>query len=543
MVPHRVNRTLIVLAVIGLILYVSIMALNVIGKPSSVEEDLSVPAVTKQAAADAAVSFVRKQFPGADPAGTTVVYEADQELSGYLQKSGYADEYNNKYAKRYPLDYWQVEVKLAASSAAYLVKVGMETPEIAGWEKIGTAPRPPAAEGVKIAEKTFESMGFKTGDFVYTPENKQGRGEQTDATLFTFESKSIAVGEAKLLLQVQVRGSEAVSFKPAFSVPSGYLTWLHKQETAATWMTRAYLASTVALGIAALVYAIKYGRFISFKRGIVLSVVYTACYTVLTLNMMPAIRTQTDMNNTVVVTILTAISLFLVLLSAASLYLSLLAGDALWRYKGWNGWPRWRDDDFGAQIFYAMGRGYLLCLFILGVQQVLFFLEEKSFHAFGVSDPSQSPLNMLWPGLYPTAAWLAGISEEITFRLFGIILFKKLFRNTFAAILVSSVFWAFGHAGYTIYPSYTRLIEVAILGFIFSYAFLKYGLYTAIFAHVSMDSLLMALQYATGESSPGAYATGFFYAALPAIVGYAVMLLHGRLKPKRPLPAAPPEAT
>ncbi|RAV22435.1 CPBP family intramembrane glutamic endopeptidase [Paenibacillus contaminans] len=545
MVPHKLNRQLLLLAVIGIVLYVSVMAYNMIANSSSVEEDFALHAVTKTAAADAAVKFVETKFPGVTPSGTRVLYESDQELSGYLQKSGLYDEYESAYGQRFPLDYWQVDVKTRTSDTVYTVYVGMEKPEIAGWRKTAAARKaPPTEDGAKIAAASVIGMGYKADEFVYNANDKTGRGEKPDSTLYTFESTQAKIGEAKLLLQVNVQSGETVSFKPAFSVPSDYLSWLGKQQKSASWMTMAHLVFTVVMGIVALVYMIMYARHISFSRGIVMTLVYAAAYIVQTFNMIPALQTQSPDQDQVVMVILLSVSILFVLLSAASVYMSLLAGDALWRQKNKHLWPRWSESDFGAHIFYAMGRGYLICLFIMGVQQVVFFAAEKGFHAFGVNDPMQSPLNMLWPGLFPTLAWLAGISEEILFRLFGIIIFKKLLRNTFLAILIPNVFWALGHTGYTIYPSYTRLIEVTLLGFIFGYVFLKYGLYTAIYAHVAMDSILMAFSYIASENTAESVLVGLFYAALPAIVGYAIMLLHARLKPKRPQPEfVPPGAT
>src|SRR5690606_36202755 len=59
------------------------------------------------------------------------------------------------------------------------------------------------------------------------------------------------------------------------------------------------------------------------------------------------------------------------------------------------------------------------------------------------------------------------------------------------AVIISSVLWGAAHVGYTVYPVYTRLIEVTMLGFVFSWMMLRYGLMTAIFAHASVDLIWM----------------------------------------------------
>ncbi|WP_040952976.1 CPBP family intramembrane glutamic endopeptidase, partial [Gorillibacterium massiliense] len=220
-------------------------------------------------------------------------------------------------------------------------------------------------------------------------------------------------------------------------------------------------------------------------------------------------------------------------LLAIALYFHAVSGDQIWREKGWYSWMRWRDEGFGRHIYNSMGRGYLLCLFILGVQQVLFLFADGMFHSFAVNDPSQALENMRWPMLLPLMAWMAGISEELTYRLFGIALFKKMFKLRFLAILLPSLIWAMGHTGYAIYPSYTRLLEVAVLGIIFGYAFLKYGLYTAIFTHITMDSILMGLSLAI-QGRTDYTLTGLLYMALPFLFAAATLYLHATLRKPRP---------
>jgi general stress protein CsbA len=185
-----------------------------------------------------------------------------------------------------------------------------------------------------------------------------------------------------------------------------------------------------------------------------------------------------------------------------------------------------------------MGRGYLIALFILGIQQVLFYTGEVKFDVWSVNDPADSVLNMLKPQLFPLMAWVAAISEEATFRFLGIILFKKLFRNNFIAILLPSVIWAASHTQYPIYPVYTRLIEVTIIGIILGYVFLKYGFITAIFVHACMDSILMGLSlFSLGHISD--ILAGILYLALPGLVGLGLAWLHEKRR-KPPIPGEPP---
>jgi hypothetical protein len=64
-----------------------------------------------------------------------------------------------------------------------------------------------------------------------------------------------------------------------------------------------------------------------------------------------------------------------------------------------------------------------------------------------------------------------------------------------------------------------------VLGFIFSLTFLRYGLITAIFTHATMDSLLMGLSLLASAQKVEYSIIGILYILLPAIIGYAIMLL------------------
>lgn len=227
------------------------------------------------------------------------------------------------------------------------------------------------------------------------------------------------------------------------------------------------------------------------------------------------------------------------LLLGISLYLALVAGNGLWDAIGQRKWPAWKERRFGVEVFHGIGRGYLLALFILGVQQVLFYTGEVKFDVWAVNDPSDSMLNMLEPRFFPLMAWVAAISEEATYRLLGIILFKKLFRNNFIAVVIPSVIWAASHTQYPVYPVYTRLIEVSIIGIILGYVFLKYGFLTAVFAHACMDSILMGMSlFSLGHVSD--VLAGIFYILLPGLIGLLLAWLHekrrGPLIPGEPPP-------
>jgi hypothetical protein len=305
-------------------------------------------------------------------------------------------------------------------------------------------------------------------------------------------------------------------------------------------MTWTSIGGMFLMAVSGFVLAIVYRKRVSFARGAVLTLIFVVFYCINNWNMLPALRGEQGSAVTTEGTVLTAVIINIVtLLMAAGVYVSYVSGVELWRRFGWNAWPRWREERFGGEVWASMGRGYLICLFALGVQQLLFFIAEYGFGVWAVNDASDSPYNMLVPGLFPLLAWCAAISEEATFRLFGIALFGRIVRWRFAAVLLPSVIWAASHTQYPIYPVYTRLVEVTVLGLIFGYLFLKYGFLTVLFAHASMDSLLMGLDLFSLHS-PADALLGAVYMAGPLLVALVLAWLHGRSLARR---SAPPVTT
>lgn len=200
----------------------------------------------------------------------------------------------------------------------------------------------------------------------------------------------------------------------------------------------------------------------------------------------------------------------------------------------------------------SVGLGYLFCFIIIGLQSVIFTMGIAWFDVWFGIDPTMSSHNLLWPSTYPLLAWSAAISEEAVFRLFAIILFIYAIRPFWRwvarltrkpgflhplfylipSILITSVIWALAHTNYSVYPVYTRLVEVAILGVVFSIILIKYGLLAAIFAHATVDLLLMGLEIMTigGEYM----AVGLFYLLMPLLIGLLLQVFVPPHKPKPP---------
>lgn len=538
MIPIHWNKKLIWLAVIGIILYfgsnIAVSALK--GGPA--EEGMEAPAVKPEQAAEYALQYTASQL-GMAAHTPEAVYQSDKYATGFIAKNSLQETYEQNLADYVLLDYWLVTANLPNGEKIRL-KVGLDKLQVQGWEVLTEQPVRTSSAGLALATEALRKTGYNTESLRYdssAPPTTSG-----DAGRFTFVSQTLSAGEAPFAVTVQVSGERVVSLNPGLQVPQAYLDWIKGQERIVRLTSVGFLGFTAVMGIAALVLTIVNRKKIIWSRGLLLTGIFLALFLIQNFNVTEAMLMAETTELTleaIAMIIMNIIIVALAVLLALAVWFSLLSGDEQLRRLGLRLWPRWREREFGRDVFYGMGRGYLICFFILGVQQVAFLVASLAFNSFSINDPSQSTWNMKWAVLFPASAWVAAIMEEAIYRVFGIAVLKRLFRFTFPAVLVSSFIWGLGHTGYSIYPSYTRLMEVTVLGLIFGYVFLRYGFFTAVFAHAIMDSLLMSIYLMVEQPTPLHIFMGIFYIVLPALIGFVIRYLHPRFGGPRRFP---PEA-
>jgi len=520
------NRPLIWLAIVGIILHTAGALLSQDQPDRSPDRPAAdIPLISKREAAETAAAFLRQRYGLTHDVETFVVYQSHKTLSGYLQKERLYETYEERFIRSFPLDYYEVEATDRITGNRYYVDVNFTVPHVVAWHQANpetankAANQKRTAESRKLAERELSRQGYDPADFSYV------RQSPVDGA-YIFESRTKQIGDARLQVHIAVNGGSITLFRPEFSIPDTYVNWQDEQDDSAARMTWISLGFTLAMTLFAVYHAIKYRKTVSFRNGVLLTVIFSAIYLIHNMNMYPSYKTVYSGRSTEWDAL---ISLFIVnmivFLMAVSLYMSLLAGKAMWLSRGWNAWPRWDEPSFGGEVLNGMGRGYLLCLFIMGVQQLLFFIGERQFHVWSVNDPADSFFNMLAPGLFPLMAWAAAISEEALYRLFGIALFKRITGNNFVSIVIPGMIWALSHTQYPVYPVYMRFVEVTIIGIIFGYAFLRFGFITAVFAHACMDSILMGLSL-TGTNRAADAAAGILYIFVPAVVAIVIAWFH-----------------
>lgn len=489
--------------------------------------------VDKEIVLERAVSFAEKST-GYDVRDEKAVHQSDKLFSGYLSKEKLSQKFEKEYGVNFPTDTFQVNLRFADRKGTGFVYLNMYTGSVVAWNFN-------LREGDTVAEQEQRELLQQ-----YLQNKPLPGSSPSDLTLnnkgewsLTANGDPSIVGEADLHVSFKVQSVDGepiiTKYKPTFEVPASYKSYVSGQDKLAGWLTGiGYALMSVILGILAIVYAILYRKFTSFKYGWVLTVIFTIAYVIMNVGVIDGlIASQGEapfddsiLLVTMVITVLVSIPM------AASVYLSIVAGDGLWKAQGRQLWPRLGQPGYGDYVWKSMGLSYLFAIILLGIQPLLFRLLEVLIGTWGTSDVTMSPYNfsVLW--LMPVLAWAAAISEEAVFRFFGIGLFRKWFRNTFAAAILPTLFWSLGHVLYPFYPSTTRLFELMVVGLLFSFIFVRYGFITAMFTHAIFNSIAVgsSLIMVGGAAN---ITSAIFFVLLPVLIAYVLRYWDGRRQRNR----------
>ncbi len=199
----------------------------------------------------------------------------------------------------------------------------------------------------------------------------------------------------------------------------------------------------------------------------------------------------------------------------------------------------WKDKKAGSFLHYIHSTffsrnvaqliflGYLGCILMLGIQSILIKIGQNYWGVWIEQSLEAHLSTNYWPFLAAfSLGYKASFVEEIMYRLFAISLGKKIFKNTFIAVIVSSAIWGFAHSGYPVYPMWFRGVEVTCLGIFLSFIYLKYGLIPVIVAHYLFDVFWACAGYLLGHAQPIHFYGSLAVLLLPLVIAGIAFLLN-----------------
>lgn len=542
-----VSKPLLFASVIGLLLYL------IWTIPPGLKEPIRPP-VSKADAVEKATAFVstlqRMNGEIALQKNTepSVFYDSDSDMAGYVVKEHLKESFQ-KWEARSPFDTYRVLLNVTQMGYPCLmsIDVHMMSGHIIGFDLFesplptshlerGTGDDKPESATKdhnlainplaqrKLALTLLKQIGWNT-----TQLKLDEKSSQRD--IVTFCVPTAQVGQATLTVQVQFSKDIVVRTKPQWNVPIAYKSEMLRQKSIASAIKVGSEWMTVLLNLMSIVACIFYRRDIRFRSRTVIALSLVCCSISLISvwnNIAGSLLLQWQipldwLNTRRFAAIMGVIS---VLQYGLVVYFSLLAGKRLWDTSSYkNLLPTWRHTGFGNRLIRSFWIGMIYAGIQLGIVTVIFFVLTTWFGSWSTTDPSTSPVNLRIASLFPLIAWVAAISEDSVYFLFGVGLLNRCLRNPWVAGIIPTLIWACGHIDYPIFPYFSRPIELMIGGMISLFIMLKYNWWAAMFTHLMYDNLVLSLPFLLIGTLRDMM-IGMFYLILPAVVAYALFKLH-----------------
>lgn len=392
-----------------------------------------------------------------------------------------------------------------------------------------------------LAEDFVRGLGWNLGDFDLVESSSQKRERRTDHR-FTWEKRGSTIawqsdgdtsGTGAVRLAVSVLGGAVGSYRHFLKVPEDFERKLESEASVGAVLALASLGLTFLLVLGALALCVVRSRagLVRWREALVLAGATAAVTVIGALISVPSFKygypTQIPWGAYLGIGI--ASVAFTALLYAAEVTFTTGAGESLARelfpqsLRGFAAMAKGKltDPETAAVVL----RGYALGFALLGYLTLFYVVAQRWLGAwFPAEGPYSEIFNRYLPFLAPlTVGVIAGISEEITYRLFGITLTKRYLKSTALSLLVPAAIWAFAHSNYPVFPVYVRGIELTVAGVIFGIALLRWGVVACIAAHFVINAVLTGAPLLT--SGHGGYlVSGLLVmgaALIPAAVGLA----------------------
>lgn len=506
--------------------------------------------IDRNTALKIANNYVTAVEPDLDKFKHAITFNRSSMPNRYLQKAiGF--EGLNKFITTYDFDlfFWSVEFFKEGEKEQYAVSVSSRTGQVIGFThlieetaKIDIIPKPEAKE---------KAIDFLRKRFGFNPDNYEIKGDLT--TIYDFRKdhtfawyhKDVAIpwaedsGTGKLGISITVSGNQVLRFGyHTFQVPEDFNRDLAKKGNISDNLSVVVNIFNTVFFISAVYYVVSRRNHLAMhttkKFYIYVSVIVFLLSMLGFLNsfesIISAYVTTASYNayliryfvNALVATVTSSFFVLMPGLSGELLHFE------IFKDKKKGSFLRYiHSTFFSREVAKSILLGYLIFIILLGMQSVLLKLGQTYCGVWVEYSWMTSLTTSYFPFLAGlTLGFKASVSEEILYRMFGISLGKKLFKNTFTAVIASSLLWGFAHSTYPVYPMWFRALEVSILGFFISYVYLKHGFICVLVAHYVFDAFWHSTGYLFGEVHTSYLINSIFVLAFPLFFAAAAYVMN-----------------
>lgn len=160
-----------------------------------------------------------------------------------------------------------------------------------------------------------------------------------------------------------------------------------------------------------------------------------------------------------------------------------MALEWLFRRAGWQSPEFTRNIILGYALF-GVGLGYQILYYLFGKHLGYWCpLEVGNFQTLSGQVPALSAVS---------TGVSASTLEELIFRVIGLSLAQRIFKNFWIANLVQAAVWGFCHSSYPQQPAFARGVELTAAGILSGWVLKMFGLPALLIEHYTFDAFLEA---------------------------------------------------
>lgn len=518
-----------------------------LGYPEFSFVDLSV---SKSKALTVAQDYLSSQGVKITQYRHVVLLTSDNAADRYLQKTlGFQGELAFLKENRMNLFHWVIRFFREGEKEEYRVTVESSRGDVVSFSHImeDTAQRhdvPPEQAQAQVQAFLAKNFSINFEDYMARETVTKKYDNRTDHS-FSWQKKNVSIpwsqdpgdGTAKLLIKARISGSDILFFDAAtLEVPDAFNRWVEKSTQSGRILTGLFLTLYYILIMVA-TYLVVIKRYhlvmqLSKRFYIGLAAVLFGLIVLFYLNNIPDFLFDYPTTSSLRVYFS---ELILGLLISSAFYalvviLPGIAGESLVQESARKslGFVRYLQSTFFSRnVASRILLGYLIAVFMLGLQSLLFYLGRIYANVWTERLLVAQASSAFWPFLTALAiSFRAGVSEEVFFRLFGISWAEKVFKNIFLACLATSVLWGFGHAQYPVFPAWFRGFEVSLLGLLLCFFYLRHGILPVIVAHYLFDAFWGTAGFLLGKAQPLDFGLCLLVILLPLLFAVAAWVMN-----------------
>lgn len=443
----------------------------------------------------------------------SVVFDSDQEEAVYLQKTLGADGANAFFETELDPWYWRVrwfrfleeeEFALAISPNGKPVGFYHKIPENAGEGFLSEA------DALKRAASFLEKeAGVDLTQWIRVS-HEQKELENRRNHLFKWVKKQVPFTDGKLMISCGVTGNQIGSFSKYIHVPKEFIAQVEQGDSNRNLLTLIFKLFYLILGVfVGAEFLISLKRHLSrWKIPAVLSLAMFFLSFASELNSLSvswsAIDTRESLNHFLLSEFLSAFlsafwsGLFVLMVAVAAESLQKLTWPKKPRLEHFFTGHYFLSKDFVV----AVVAGYALGAIQLGYVSAYYMISQRYFGGWSpLESPYVNVASSFIPWVFPLTVGLsAALNEELFFRMFSISFLTRFLKSKTAAIGIPAVIWGFLHSNYYVEPIYSRGVELALVGVVLGWAYLRFGILAPILCHYTYNSVLGLVPLLRSES-------------------------------------------